>query len=112
MKRLVSISIATMLPLTMLAFFSPRAQAQSAAEKFYKSKCAMCHGADGSGNTPTGKKLGAHDFRSGEVQKLSDAELTEIIAKGRNKMPAYEKSLKADEIKGLVAYIRSFTGKK
>jgi mono/diheme cytochrome c family protein len=112
MKRLVSISIAIMLPLTMLAFFGPRAQAQSAAEKFYKSKCAMCHGADGSGNTPTGKKLDAHDFRSGEVQKLSDAELTEIIAKGKNKMPGYEKSLKADQIKGLVAYVRSFAGKK
>ena len=88
------------------------AHAQSESERLYKAKCVSCHGADGSGNTPMGKKLGVHDFRSGEVQKLTDAELTEIISKGKNKMPGYEKSLKADEIKGLVAHIRSFAGKR
>ena len=38
---------------------------------------------------------------------MSDAELSDIIAKGKNKMPSYEKTLKADDIKGLVAYIRT-----
>jgi mono/diheme cytochrome c family protein len=112
MKRLVSISIATMLPLTMLAFFSPRAQAQSAAEKFYKSKCAMCHGADGSGNTPAGKKMGARDFRSPEVQKQTDTQLADIIAKGKKDMPGYEKNLKEGQIKELVTYIREFAKEK
>jgi mono/diheme cytochrome c family protein len=54
-----------------------------------------------------GKKLGAHDFQTAEVQKISDAELSDIITNGKNKMPAYGKSLKADDIKGLVAYIRT-----
>lgn len=87
-------------------------RADTGAENIYKAKCAACHGPDGSGDTVVGKKLGAHDFRSADIQKMSDADLTEIIAKGKNKMPAYEKSLKADEIKGLVNYIRSFTTKK
>jgi len=58
-----------------------------------------------------GKKLNIPDLRSPEAQKLTDAELTDIITKGKNKMPAYEKTLKAEEIKGLVAYIRSIAKK-
>jgi mono/diheme cytochrome c family protein len=53
-----------------------------------------------------GQKMGAHDFTSGEVQKMSDAELTDIITNGKNKMPKYG-SLKPEEIKGLVTYIRT-----
>lgn len=71
----------------------------------YKSKCAMCHGPDGKG-TPTGTKMGAHDFTSAEVQKQTDAQLTEVIAKGKAKMPPYGAKLKDTEIKDLVTYIR------
>jgi cytochrome c6 len=87
-----------------LAIWSIPAAADSAAT--YKAKCAMCHGADGKGETPMGKKFGIHDFASPEVQKQSDAELEAITAKGKGKMPAYEKSLKPDEIKELITYIR------
>ena len=78
--------------------------AQDAASLF-KSKCAGCHSADGTGSA-IGKKMGAHDFASAEVQKMSDAELTDIITNGKNKMPKYA-SLKPEETKGLVAFIRS-----
>src|SRR5579863_10718057 len=91
-------------------FLTPRAGAQSEAEKTYKTKCVACHAADGSGSE-VGKKLGAHDFHSSQVQSASDADLAQIVAKGKNKMPAYEKSLKPDEIKGRVAYLRAI-GKK
>jgi cytochrome c6 len=77
----------------------------------YKGKCVGCHAADGSGST-MGKKLGAHDFHTADVQKMSDSELSDIIAKGKNKMPAYEKSLKPDDIKGLVAFIRTLAPAK
>ncbi len=66
----------------------------------------MCHGADGKGATPAGKSMGAHDFASAEIQKLTDAQLAGIITNGKNKMPAYGKSLKEAEIKDLVTYIR------
>jgi len=96
--------------LVMLA--APAAFADDASAALYKSKCAMCHAADGSGDTPMGKKTAAHDFRSPEIQKMTDAELVELTAKGKNKMPAYDKKLTADEIKGLVAYIRELGKKK
>jgi hypothetical protein len=41
----------------------------------FKSKCAACHGADGTGSA-MGKKMGAHDFTTADVQKMSDAQLT------------------------------------
>ena len=77
------------------------------AAAVYKAKCVICHAADGTGS-PAGKKMGAHDFTTPEVQKMTDAELTEIIAKGKNKMPGYAaKGMSAADIKGLVAYIRT-----
>ena len=71
----------------------------------FKAKCAACHGADGTGSA-MGKKMGAHDFTTADVQKMSDAELTDVITNGKNKKPKYA-TLKPEEIKGLVAYIRS-----
>ena len=44
--------------------------------------------------------MGAHDFTLADVQKMSDAELTDIITNGKNKMPKYGQSLKPEEIKG------------
>jgi len=80
------------------------ARAQDASVTF-KSKCAGCHGADGTGSA-MGKKMGAHDFTTAEVQGMSDAELAGVITNGKNKMPKYG-SLKPEEVTGLVAYIRT-----
>lgn len=89
----------------VLLSLSLSAHAQNASETLFKSKCAGCHGADGTGSA-MGKKMGAHDFTSADVQKMSDAELTDIITNGKNKMPKYA-SLKPEEVKGLVAYVRT-----
>ena len=50
--------------------------------------------------------MGAHDFQTAEVQKMSDAELSGIITNGKNKMPKYG-SPSPEDINGLVAYIRT-----
>jgi cytochrome c6 len=89
----------------------PAARADDDSQKLFSSKCAMCHGPDGKGATAIGKADKISDFTSADVQKKSDEELATTITTGKNKMPAYGKSLKPDQIKGLVAYIRSF-GKK
>jgi mono/diheme cytochrome c family protein len=96
--------------LTGMCLLSAPAKADNTAEATYKAKCAMCHGPDGKGETSTGKTMKAKDFASEEVQKMSDEELTEAISKGKGKMPAY-KTLTADQVKGLVAYIRTFAKK-
>jgi mono/diheme cytochrome c family protein len=96
--------------LTGMCIQSSPAKADNTAEATYKAKCATCHGPDGKGETPTGKAMKAKDFASDEVQKMGDEDLTEAISKGKGKMPAY-KTLTPDQVKGLIAYVRSF-GKK
>jgi cytochrome c6 len=73
----------------------------------YKAKCAACHGAEGHGDTTMGKNLKIRDFASADVQKQSDAELTDIITKGKGKMPAYDGKLSKDQIGDLVKWIRT-----
>jgi hypothetical protein len=63
------------------------------------------------GKTPVGQKLNVRDLHSAEVQKPSDAELSQMSAQGKGKMPACSKTLSADQIKLLVAHIREL-GKK
>ena len=84
------------------------AQAQTAPDgtALYKTKCAMCHGPDGTGKTPAGLKLKVRDLQSPEVQKQSDSDLAAGIAKGKDKMPAFGKTLNDDQIKAVVAQIR------
>ncbi|HVR26837.1 MAG TPA: cytochrome c [Candidatus Polarisedimenticolia bacterium] len=101
--------IAGVLASTLLSPSSARAQS---APVTYKAKCAGCHGADGKASTGAGKALGAHDFGSEEVAKMSDADLIKTVTDGKNKMPAYGKSMKDPEIKDLVAYIRELSKQK
>jgi len=94
----------------LLVFCSGHAQAQSAADS-YKAKCAMCHGADGKGDVPMGKKFGLKDLASPDVQSKTDAQINEMITKGKDKMPAYAGKLTAEQITGLVGYIRGLAKK-
>ncbi|MBI3649603.1 MAG: cytochrome c, partial [Acidobacteria bacterium] len=71
------------------------------------TKCAACHALDGSGTTAFGKANKLRDLRSEEVQSQSDEQLLQIIGKGKGKMPGYEKSLGADGVTQLVAFVRS-----
>ena len=96
-------------PVTLLFLFFATAAvlAQSnSGETTFRSNCAMCHGTDGSGNTPAGKHFGARDLRGVHVKDLTDAQIEQVITDGRKAMPAYGKNLSADQIKELVQYIR------
>jgi len=85
----------------LLAVCASPALADDAAATF-KAKCAMCHGPDGKGG-----KMGTRDFASAEVKAETDAQLTDIITKGKGKMPAYGGKLSDADIKGLVDHVRS-----
>ena len=97
--------ISTMALAVLLAGALPAAAADDAAA-LYKSKCQICHGADGKG-APAGQKMGAKDFQSPEVAKQTDAELIKVTKEGKGKMPKYDGKLTDDQIKQLVKYIRS-----
>jgi cytochrome c6 len=107
MKTISKHVFATVTAIVVVFIFSLSAQAQSASETLYKSKCSACHGADGTGSA-MGKKMGVSDLTTAAVQGMSDTELADIITNGKNKMPKYGTSLKAEDIKGLVTYIRTF----
>jgi cytochrome c6 len=81
--------------------------AKDTAKPLYQNKCAMCHGADGKGDTAAGKAMKAHDFHSPEIVKMSNAELIAITTQGKGSMPGYGGKLSAPEIDSLVAYIRT-----
>jgi mono/diheme cytochrome c family protein len=77
----------------------------------YRTKCATCHGPDGSGSV-VGKTMNIPDLRSPEVQKTSDAQLAQIISEGKGGMPPFKSSLNEDQIHAMVSYVRSLRQKK
>jgi mono/diheme cytochrome c family protein len=83
--------------------------AQDKSASTYRQKCAACHGPDGKAETPAAKSLGVRSFASPEVTKMPDADLSAAIDKGKGKMPSYGKSLKPEEIKAMVTYVRSLS---
>jgi cytochrome c6 len=100
------------LVLTMALPSGTHAASGSKGAELFKGKCAGCHGPDAKGQTSMGKMLKVKDLTSEEVQKQSDAELHEIIAKGKKPMPEYGTKLKKEEIDDIVAYLRELAKKK
>ena len=86
--------------------------AADAGAATFKGKCAMCHGPDGSGKTTMGEKFKIRDLRSPDVQSQDDAALTQIVTKGKEKMPSYDGKLTKEQIDQVVAYVRELGKKK
>jgi cytochrome c553 len=77
--------IPALLKLAALALaLATLAPAQDEAAVLFKARCSKCHAVDGSGKTAAGKKMEIPDLRSPKVQRLSDAELFETIAHGKD----------------------------
>jgi len=83
----------------------------AASSATFRTNCAMCHGPNG-GGSEVGKSMNVPDLRSPVVQKLTDAQLAQIISDGKGGMPPFKNSLSEDQIHSLVARIRSLGGKK
>lgn len=107
MKKIVHLTAAGTLIALGLVAQSKDANKTEAPEVIYKRQCTGCHGADMAGQTSMGKTFKIRDLRSAEVQKQTDAQLLDAIAKGKGKMPAYENKLGHDNIQALVKYIRA-----
>ncbi|WP_447979995.1 c-type cytochrome [Candidatus Nitrospira bockiana] len=77
----------------------------------YQTKCVTCHGPQGKGDGPLGKKLKppAGDFSSPESKKKSPEELRRIIENGvpKTSMVAWKSQLSAQEIDDVLAYVES-----
>jgi len=81
--------------------------AEQKAASVYKTNCISCHGAAGDANTPAGKKYSVPPFHGSDAFKKSDAELLEFIKAGKGDMPAWSDVLSDDEVKDVIAYIRT-----
>lgn len=81
--------------------------AQQSGEPTYKAKCAMCHGADGIGNTPVGKSMKLRSLKSPEDIKATDADLFKDTKSGVGKMQGYAGKLTDAQIQDVVTYIRT-----
>jgi len=67
----------------------------------------MCHGDDGTASTPAGKVFKAASFSDPAIVKIPDADRMAIVKKGKDKMPAFGDKLTDDQIKAVLAYIRT-----
>ena len=83
-------------------------------KELYKKDCAKCHGDDGKGETKMGKKSGAKNYSDPKVQEaLKDDAAFKAIKdglkdkEGKVVMKPIEEA-SDDDIKGLVAYMRTF----
>ena len=83
------------------------------AKANWDAKCAQCHGKTGAADTKMGKQLNAKDLTDPKVQAaFSDAKATQSIKEGvkeggKTTMKAFAGKLTDDEIKALVAYVRT-----
>jgi|SRR5450759_5268265 cytochrome c553 len=107
MKKLLTLSIA------IIAVSALSASAADAKAN-YESNCAKCHGADGKGQTKMGQKLGVKDYTDAKVQAdLKDDAAIKAIKEGlkdkdgKTLMKPAE-GMSDDDIKALVAYMRTF----
>ncbi len=80
----------------------------AAGEAVYKSHCVLCHGVDGMGKTTLGLQLKAFDLHGKDVQKLTDAQLKQVISEGKDNMPPFSEQLTGAEIDDLIKYVRTF----
>jgi len=85
------------------AVLSYPAQLPSAAvgQEIYESRCAQCHGEDGTGSVPGSRNFRDLDYIRGE----SPAFFYSAVTEGRGEMPSYRDLLSSDERWDVVFYV-------
>jgi mono/diheme cytochrome c family protein len=95
-----------------MIFFIPAAiWGADPPESLFIKNCASCHGKDGKGKTPIGRKLGAKDLT---MIKSTAEQIEKQIAQGMKdksgtvKMPSFGGKLSPGEITALRDYVLKF----
>jgi cytochrome c oxidase cbb3-type subunit 3 len=105
------------LMIALAVVFEPTGSGAEQAEENYRLYCAQCHGTRGNGQginqTADGLGVSPRDHTiAKEMSKLSDGDLRLAIDEGGDAvqkselMPAWGKTLSAEEIDDLVLYLR------
>src|SRR5574341_1402644 len=95
--------------MTILLLTSSAAMAADGAA-VYKGHCASCHGADGKADTPVGKAVKAPALAGdANVGKMSADDVAKRI-KENTKHPGGVKSLSADDVNAVAAFVKQLAG--
>jgi len=104
--------IIALIAISLFFAFSFSARAADAKAN-WANNCAQCHGQSGNADTKMGKILNAKNLTDPAVQSsFTDAQAADAIKDGvkeggKVKMKAFGDKLSSDEIKALVAYVRT-----
>ena len=108
MKRVILLAIGSSALLAAPVMFGADAGAN------YAQYCASCHGKDGAGHTKAGRLLKVRDLTDAQVQKsftdvVAVKDLTDGLQDkdGNVQMKPMKDKLSDDEIKAVVAYVRT-----
>ena len=110
-RRVVLVALTALFTATLL---SPAPAAAEGPAKIFATSCAPCHGKEGEPNAVFTKQ-GVRSFKDPAWQKAAtDAQIEKSIREGKKgtMMASFEKQLSAEEIKGLVAYVRKLGAAK
>ena len=106
MKTIIILSISILIA-------APLSARAADAKTNWANNCAQCHGPSGKGDTKMGKMLNAMDLTDPKKQSsFTDAQAAAAVKdgikqNGKTTMKAFGGKLTDDEIKALVAYVRS-----
>lgn len=79
-------------------------------KEIFEKNCKTCHGPDAKGvaamATAFRVDAGAMDLTDAATKGKADADLAKIVSDGQGKMPPFGKKLSADDIKGVVSYLK------
>ena len=81
--------------------FASDPQAVAAGAKLFQAHCSSCHGSKGEGGS--GPDLSRGTFGVGDT----DADLRQIVSRGRDVMPGFRSTLEEDDIWQVVSFMRS-----
>jgi mono/diheme cytochrome c family protein len=102
--------------IALIIFIPAVSWAGDDAATLYKTKCAVCHGADGLANTPMGKKQSIPSFASDKIQKSSPADIQDFVLNGGKEKKASHafggKGVTNDDAKKLAILVRDLGKKK
>lgn len=99
---------------SIISFVATLATSGGEPKEIWAHSCAGCHGVDGKGQTNMGRRLGVKDYTDAKVQAaLTDEAAFKAVKEGfKDKdgktLMRPEKNLSDADIKGLVAYMRTF----
>jgi cytochrome c6 len=96
-----SVTVLSFVIISLCSFtnFQERKADVNKGRELFESKCAKCHGADG-----TKGKWGAKNL---QISTLSDSDMRTIITNGKRIMPAWGKHLTDDEMVSVIDYVKT-----